>query len=286
MHNLHTTSATIATLEELARQHYVDQIILLATYFPLKGTGVHNFDLLQRIEGHPLFRMFGSLDVMNNLEAGLDELEKLAEGKKIIGIKLYPGYQGFEPSEPRLEPVYALAEKYHLPVMLHGGELHHSCPPERQASASRPCGCATVCKLPEYSDMAHPRYIEKPARAHPNVKFVVSHLSNPFFGELRRVMTGCPNVFTDISGQFVSGRIGEDTPEYRKHIVAEIKQFLAVPNGYRRVLFATDFPIQSYADSLDLVDRLNLNAVDRENIMSGNALRVLDKTFIPKERNV
>ena len=273
MRNLHVTSASIASLEMEAQKYGITNVILLATYFPLKGTGVHNLDLLERIKGHKLFRMFGSLDVMNNLDFGIVDLETLAREKKIAGIKLYPGYQCFEPSEPRLEGVYELAEKYHLPVMLHGGELHHCCPKTIRETPARPCGLAS-CTIKEYENLARPQFVEKPARDYPNIKFVVSHLANPYFSELRGVMKRCPNVFTDISGQFVSGT-SEDTEEYRQLVVSEIQQFLLCPNGHERVMFATDFPIQSYKDSLDLVARLKLSKSQTENILSRNAISVL-----------
>ena len=276
MRDLYVTSASIDSLENEARLYGISNIFLVATYFPLKSTGVHNFDLLKRIEGHPLFQMFGSLDVMNNFDSGLAELELLAQEAKIAGIKLYPGYQGFEPSERRLNGVYALAEKYHLPIMLHGGELHHCCPPVVIEIGPRPCGLP-VCKIKEYEDYCRPQYIEKPARDYPSVKFVVSHLANPYFSELRAVMKRCPNVFTDISGQFVSGS-SEDTEEYRRFIVSEIRQFLLCPSGHERVIFATDFPIQSYEDSLDLVERLQLSNQQLKNILVLNAMRVLDQT--------
>lgn len=273
MRDLHVTSASIAFLENEAQRHGISRIFLMATYFPIKNTGVHNFELLKRIEGHSLFRIFGSLDVMNNLDSGLAELELLTQWSKIAGIKLYPGYQGFEPSEKRLDKVYALAEKYRLPIMLHGGELHECCPPAIIETGPRPCGLP-ACKLRDYEDQSRPQHIERPARDFPNVKFVVSHLSNPYFSELREVMKRCPNVFTDISGQFVSGS-SEDTEEYRQFIVSEIQQFLSIPGGYERVLFATDFPIQSYADSLDLVARLQLSDKELKNVLALNALRVL-----------
>jgi predicted TIM-barrel fold metal-dependent hydrolase len=263
MRDLHVTSATIETIEGFAKQYGVSLVVLLATYFPHKKSGVHNYDMLERIKGHPLFKMFGSLDVLNHLDAGIIELETLAKEEKISGIKLYPGYQGFEPSEERLWPIYKLAEKFRLPVMLHGGDMHQ-CDKSLQ-------------------HLAHPRYIEKPARDFPEVKFVVSHLSNPYFAGLQKVMNRCPNVYTDISGQFGSGS-AKDTKSYRRFIVSKIKQFLKVTNGYERVMFATDFPIQSYKDSLDLVLRLKLSDPELEQILGQNALRVLDKTFIPNQR--
>jgi len=280
MRNLHTASASIATLEETARRYGISTIVLLATYFPLKGTGVKNHDLLERVAGNPLFLVFGSLDVMNDLSGGITELEKLAKEKKISGIKLYPGYQGFRPNDERLNGVYALADQYNLPVMFHGGELHHCCPPNKRLKGPRPCGFAS-CKLDNYLDLAHPRFVERPAREYPRVKFVVSHLANPHFSELRGVMTRCPNIWTDISGQFISGNPDDDKPEYREQIVYEIREFLKCPNGGKRVMFATDFPIQSYADSLELVRRLNLPEHELENIFANNAHCVLNQDHRP-----
>ncbi len=279
MKNLHIASASIETIEAEARQYGITHVVLLATYFPLKGSGVHNYDLLKRIGGRPLFKMFGSLDVMNNLDGGLSELAALARDNRISGIKLYPGYQGFEPGDRRLEGVYALAEEHNLPVMFHGGELHLCCSPTIKKYGPRPCGFG-ACKLEEYANLAHPSYVEKPAREHPRLKFVVSHLANPHFADLRAVMRRCPNVWTDISGQFVSGS-SEDTPEYRAAIVAEIKQFLALPRGAERVAFATDFPIQGYKDSLDLARRLELTPNERSNVMVANAVRIMNRQYQP-----
>lgn len=276
MRNLHVTSASIDTLEKEAQKYGISRIYLLATYFPLKGTGVHNLDLQQRIEGHPLFGMFGSLDVMNNLESGITELEMLGRDSIISGIKLYCGYQGFEPSERRLDGVYDIAEKYNLPIMLHGGELHECCPTASDVNSSKPCNL-NICRLPDWQDLSRPKYVEKPAKAHPNINFIVSHLANPYFSELRDVMKSCPNVSTDISGQFVSGT-HEDTIDYRKLLISEIHNFLSTPNGYERVMFASDFPIQSYKDTFELIDGLGLSNEVLNNILFQNALNILGRT--------
>lgn len=273
LRDLHTASANIETLYSEARRFGIGTIVLMATYFPLKGTGVHNLDLLDRIRGKPLFKAFGSLDVTKDVGAGLDELLYLALRGEIAGIKLYPGYQGFEPGDSRLYEIYDLAECLNLPVMFHGGELHHCCPPDRRLTPF-PCGL-DHCRLDDLQELARPCHVRKVARDFPSVKFVVSHLANPYFGELRDVMGECPNVFTDISGQFVSGS-DEDTEDYRQMIVLEILKFLALPGGADRIMFGTDFPIQSYGDSIDLVNRLDLSSENREKIFHLNAEFVLD----------
>lgn len=100
----------------------------MATYFPFKRGGPYNAELLRRIEGRPLFRMFLSLDAMNNLDHGASELVELVNHRQVAGIKLYPDYQDFRLSNPRVFPVYELAEKNNLPTAIHTGELHHYCP--------------------------------------------------------------------------------------------------------------------------------------------------------------
>lgn len=273
--HMHTKSATIADLEELALKHGIIKIVLMATYFPFKKTGLKNHILLCRIEDKNLFSAMGSLDVMNNFTQGLAELTKLCEEQKIVGIKLYPGYQRFDPSDPAIFPIYELAQQYNLPVMFHGGELYGCCRSEERQGENLKCG-ATLCPLFQLQHLSHPMAMRGAFEAFPKVKFIVSHLANPYFDELRRVMIDFKNVFTDISGQFVSGG-KEDTKEYRLEILDEIRKFLDLPDGERRVMFGTDYPIQSYEDSLDLVKRLKLSAITERRLLFKNALFVLNQ---------
>src|SRR3989339_1117220 len=139
MWGLHTDDASIEKLKAEAWRMGVSRTVLLATYFPFKGTGLSNVELLRRIQGEELFLAFGSLDVMNYLDEGVAELEQLAFNRLIRGIKLYPGYQVFNPSDINLDDVYDLAQMFDLPVMFHGGELHHCCPSEQRAAGGFKC---------------------------------------------------------------------------------------------------------------------------------------------------
>ncbi len=272
MWGLHVESATIRDLEQWAERFGVTKIVLMATYFPYKSSGLSNHDLLDRIRGNDLFLMFGSLDVMNSLQRGLVELDGLARMGLIAGIKLYPGYQNFNPSDEKVFVIYELARKYHLPVMFHTGELHHCCPRgERHNGGGR---CGEVCWIDNLGYLAEPQSIQRAAEVYPDVTFVFSHLGNPFFQQCRQVMRQCPNVYTDISGQFVSGT-EEDTPEYREELGNELQRFMQLPGAADRIMFATDFPIQSYQDSVDLVGLMNLSEADHQKVMYQNAANLL-----------
>ncbi|MCX6744923.1 MAG: amidohydrolase family protein [Candidatus Parcubacteria bacterium] len=272
---LHTQTATISDLVKLAAKHDLKKIVLLATYFPFKGSGLKNQELLDRISGNPLFCMFASLDVQNNFEQGLQELRELAKQGKICGIKLYPGYQVFSPSDPKVFPVYQLAREFALPVMFHGGELHHCCQEEDRKQGRFRCGQA--CKIDQLGHLAQPESFVGAIKNFPTVNFIISHLANPYFEELRQIMSLYPNVYTDISGQFISAT-SEAYPEYQQLIISEIRKFLEMPQGIYRVMFGTDFPIQSHEDSVSLIESLNLSADDAEKIYFSNAAKLLKLT--------
>ena len=273
MKGLHTVRADLEALRLAAEEFGIDKICLMATYFPLKHSGLHNEELIRRIGDDPLFSCFGSLNMeAEDLSEGIRELEDFADKGLISGIKLYPGYQNILLSEKYFDRVYEIAQAFDLPVACHMGELHHCCP---RGAENHRCGKSN-CPLDERGDLAHPRKIADAAARFPKVKFVASHLANPYFRELRVAMRRYPNIYTDISGQFISGS-DEDTPEYREFLIGEIKDFLLIDGGIDRVMFATDFPIQSYADSLKLVKDLGLNERDEEKILSGNALKIIPK---------
>ncbi|MFA6525816.1 MAG: amidohydrolase family protein [Candidatus Buchananbacteria bacterium] len=272
MKGLHTADADLDDLREYAKMYYIKVIVLMATYFPLKGTGLSNLDLHERIMGDSLFRMFGSLDLSADKPSTF-ELEVMADAGSLSGFKLYPGYQKFELDCRAVGRICRLAQEYDLPIAMHLGELYHCCPKDVRVIGQGRCG-RPLCPLDERAHLANPERLRLLALRYPEVNFIACHLANPYFDILRQVMIDCPNVMTDISGQFVSGS-SEDTPEYRKFITSQIKQFIELPNGIDRIMFATDFPIQSYRDTLEIVASLNLSPDDENKILGGNAQRLL-----------
>lgn len=274
LRDLHTNTATLSDLEQEAKRFQVSKIVLMATYFPLKGTGLHNQTLLDRIKEKPLFLAFGSLDVQNDFTDGLNELDKLARESRIGGIKLYPGYQDFDPSDKKVFDIYSLAQNWNLPVVFHAGELHGCCSRKLREKGKFACR-KDFCQLEKLQYLAHPYRFSQAIYRFPKVKFVISHLANPYFEELRNLMFFARNVFTDISGQFVS-ESDEDNEGYREEISMEIRKFLTLPEGKSRVMFATDYPIQSYKGTFDLVTRLGLSNGDLELLLAKNAENVLD----------
>ena len=273
LYGLHTADASLNYLRREAKNYDVKKIYLMATYFPLKKSGLPNRVLLERIKGDNLFGCFGSLDMENNFLAGLAELTELAQAELISGIKLYPGYQNVDLSDPAFSPIFELAEKYQLPVACHLGELHHCCPKKNRDNGIYRCGY-NRCVLEERGALSKPSCLNVVAHRFPKVNFIACHLGNPFFSSLQNSMSISPNIYTDISGQFLSGT-SEDSFAYRELLLKEINRFLSL-HGPDRLLFGTDFPIQSYADSLFLVKRLKLTPAITKKILFENAEKLLN----------
>lgn len=279
LRDLHVTSATMDDLRALAKRHNIDKMVLLATYFPLKRRGgTNNKQLIEEVNGDPLFLPFGSLNVENNVADGVAELADLAQTGQISGIKLYPGYQNFAPEDPKVFPVYELAQSYNLPVIIHTGLLHECCKKQERESGIYNCGYGYCPLFTERLSLARPKSLIGALKMFPRVKFVLAHLAKPYHKELRDVMRRFRNTFTDISGQFNSGA-SYATEKFIDNVVREANLFIKeVPDGEDRFLFASDFPIQSYADTFSLIERLDVSDKVREKIFSENAKFVLDKT--------
>lgn len=256
---LYTESATVETIEQEMAKNNVGTSVLMATYFPLKGTGVHNSDLVERIRGHPKLKMFGSLDMTADIDSGIYELRSLALEKKIIGIKLYPGYQDFSLSGKNAFKVYELASEFQLPVAIHTGDLHSSSVEEK-------------VKLNGQRHLAYPSELRPVANAFRNLNFIAAHLSNPRFDMLFDLMSRCGNVYTDISGQLKTNS-EEDTPYYRDFISRQLQRF--IDHYPDRICFASDFPIQSLKTSLELVSEIKFNG-NEDLFYCKNAKRIME----------
>jgi len=267
---LHVERADIEDLRAIAKKYHVARMVVLATYFPFKGRGLSNRELLKRIAGDDLFVPFGSLDAMNNLQAGADELYRLAYLKLIAGLKLYPGYQKFNLED--LHPVCEIAAEFNLPIMMHTGSLHHCCPrSDREAGKFR---CGPSCPLDSLGYLSNPLTLSVLPNHYPDVKFIFSHMGCPHYDDMVTVMRNCPNVYTDISGQFTSGG-PYDNPKSYAEVKDTMKKIIALPNGINRLLFGTDFPIQSYDSTIAMLRSLELSSEQEMMIRVRNAAKLL-----------
>lgn len=254
-------SAWFDVIRDRMDKYGIDKTVLLASYFPHKGSGISNYRLLKWIDMYDphrkRFLMFASLDAGNYLHMGLNEINELASGGLIHGIKVYTCYQDIKIMSLGFYSIMKLAHKYKLPVMFHTG-VSYAC--RRKYGKNSP---STLYSAKDFSNLA---------AMYPDVNIILSHMSKPFFDEIVDVCRACPNVYTDMSGLLDSLYEENEIPT----CVGEIKKFIDTV-GAEKLLFGTDFPVQTHAHSVKFVEDATIGMADsvREAIYHGNATKVL-----------
>lgn len=187
---------------------------------------------------------------------GVEEVRRavglFAEVPDLIALKLYPGYRHFYPNDARLEPLYEFAERRGLPVMIHQGDTLD------------PNGLVKF---------ARPLEVDEVAVRWRGVRFVLCHLGNPWVEEAAEVVYKNENVYTDTSGLIWSPR----SPYYRRmfeRAQRRLTNLIVSVGGPERVLYGSDWPLESIAVAREMVDGLDLPEPDREMILGGNARRL------------
>jgi predicted TIM-barrel fold metal-dependent hydrolase len=186
----------------------------------------------------------------NELHAGREELQ-------LRGIKLLPMYANFYPQDSRLDPLWSYAAKYDLPVLLHTGTTF-------------------VSKAP--IDCTLPRHLDEVARRFPEVKIILAHLGHPYEGETVAVIRKHPNLYADVSALFYR-------PWQLFHSLMLVHEY----NVWEKLLFGTDFPVTTVAETVaglrslcDVkIDRFSLPSEKIEELIHRDALGLLGLSLTP-----
>lgn len=206
-------------------------------------------EVIEAIGDAPDLGVVAGISYLNYKERDLRELaDDLREGR-VKGLKLYPGYEPFYPHDKRLQVVYDLAEEFGVPVMIHSGDTYS------------PKG-----KL----KYAHPLEIDEVAVDHPNVKFVICHLGNPWLTDAMEVVYKNANVYADISGLM----LGEFSQAFEDYMSDEIEDVITYAGEPEKFLFGTDWPICSMKSYVEFASRLQISERDRKLLLSENSQRL------------
>jgi uncharacterized protein len=170
----------------------------------------------------------------------------------LAAIKLFPGYQAFYPHDPVLAPVYEYASRRHIPVLLHQGD---TLAPEGRIKYARPIE------------------VDEVAVQYRNVRFVLCHLGNPWVEETAEIVYKNANVYTDTSGLLAHPM----TPHFDRMVVRArtvLQTVVDTIGSTERILYGSDWPLESLGTAVSLVDALELPPSDRAAILGGNAFRL------------
>jgi len=193
-----------------------------------------------------------TLDPTRGSSAVAEDLRAIAAEPELAGIKLFPGYLSFYPTDPRLAPVYELAREKELPVLFHQGDTLEG---------------RGLLKF------ARPIEVDEVAGRYRDVRFVLCHLGNPWVEEAAEIVYKNPNVYAD-----TSGLLGPPSAPYFARAVdlcrERIMEAILTVGSPDRFLYGSDWPLEELGTAVDLIERLDLPERDRTAILGGNARRV------------
>ena len=183
----------------------------------------------------------------------LDEIEHLITGcGLVVGMKIYAGYYHVDITDIVYEPVYELAKKHDVAIVIHTGDT--------------------------YSDRgllkyAHPLCIDELAVAHPGMRIVACHMGVPWVFDACEVAAKNRDVYLDMSGML----IGDDEYIQRQAanplLLDRYRQALVYLDNYDKILFGTDWPLVPMGTYINFCKQL-IPSDAHEKVFSQNAIKV------------
>lgn len=242
---LESLSTDLEKLQTVMRRNRVDSALVLTSYKVVPGRPSARA-VVEATRHLPHIHVVAGISWATFGAPDLVELRSLLEAGSIKALKLYPGYEPFYPSDPKLTPAYLLAEEFDVPVMIHTGDTY------------APTGKVKY---------AHPLHVDEVAVDFPRVKFLICHLGNPWFRDCMEVVYKNENVYTDISGL----TLGQFTDRFEAYMRQQLKEMILWGVNPNRVLYGTDWPLASMESYLAFMDELKLPARDKDLMFFENA---------------
>jgi uncharacterized protein len=229
----------------------VDRVVVCGGRALRAGLAVPNDFVLRFAEARaPRCCAFLSVDPCE--EGFMDEFDRCLKAG-FLGVKLLPTYAGFDPRDARLDPLYAACERRRLPVLFHMGTTFIRRAPLR---------------------FAQPALLEETAEKFPELRMVIAHFGHPWEHETAVLIRKQPNIFTDLSALY-----------YRPWQLFNSLMLMQEYGVMRKVLFGTDWPFTTPADTVDGLRRIarfgegtnfpRLDPAPIEEIFSRDSLRLL-----------
>ena len=237
-------------LLETMERHGVASALLLSP--PVgKGVPLANVEVVKLCERSrdALFPVF----TVEPKDAAVKEALRLADGQRgfVKGFKIWLGYRKVFARDEVFRPLYDYAEEHKLPVLFHTGD-----------TASSTGSLAH----------AHPLTLDEVANEREDLRIVICHVGNPWILDTAELLYKHTNVYADISGLVVGG--GGYSREYMRMLADRIGDAVYYAGGAEKLIFGTDYPVETHEDGLALVSMLRVTRADKEKILWRNASRL------------
>ncbi|MEM0074868.1 MAG: amidohydrolase family protein [Conexivisphaerales archaeon] len=237
-------------LIDLMKENDIESGLLLSPTLA-NGIPVPNeriIELCKRSNG----RLFPVLTVEPSKTSVSESLQMVEKNKGMIkGFKIRLGYRSVYPYDPVFYPLYEYAQMTSLPVMYHTGDT----------------------AVPNASLLhAHPINIDRVANQWDELKMIICHFGNPWFMDTAEIVYKHQNVYADISGLFLRG--AKYSSKYMGYLAEMISNAIYHIGNVDKILFGTDYPVETYSDAIAFVRMLDIDEEDREKIFYYNAKKL------------
>jgi predicted TIM-barrel fold metal-dependent hydrolase len=248
--------ACLDKLSESMSANNVDYSLVLTSY-KVNEHRPSTSKVVEAISGRNNLGVVAGISYLNFKQRDLQEINDYLATGLIKGLKLYPGYEPFYPSDIRLKVIYDMAMEYDVPVMFHSGDTYS------------PTGRIKF---------SHPIHIDDVAVDYPDMKIVICHLGNPWIKDCMEVVYKNKNVFTDLSGLV----LGDFSEKFERFMKREVEEMIIYAGNPRYLLYGTDWPISTMKSYLSFMKQLDLPDDRKELIMWKNAAELfkIDVTMI------
>lgn len=261
-----TTTNSWADYDQAMADCDVSVVFNIAVDDPLASTGL-DYDPAATNEATLAFtrdapdRRVGFMSVDPKWPGVLEEMDRWHEAG-LVGIKLGPNYQEFDPLSEQARAVYAHAERLGLPILFHAGAS-----PIRHAPLR----------------YTYPLVTDEVALEFPELRIVMAHMGHPWGRETVVTIRKHPHVYADVSSVYL-----------RPWVCYESLLAASEWGCLHKLLLGSDFPIANTGEAIaglrrvnDIVEgtnlpKISLEAVDR--IVHADALGALGLTDVVKRR--
>ncbi len=185
----------------------------------------------------PLFSCVGinPEDLKTDPQRAVDCYAKAAELPRVVGFKLYPGYQPIYPHDPAFYPLFDLAAQLDLPVVIHTGDT---------------AGGHGMLRY------AHPLEVDVAATRFPATRFVIAHFGNPWLADAMEVARKNPGVYIDVSGlavgQFKLCEFWQQYSDFFKYA----RMWMRSLGDFGKLMYGSDWPLVHMEDYISLMMRV------------------------------
>ena len=249
--NIHKNGT--APLEHIFNQMHcagLDRLTLLPQdYTSTVGCVVSNEEIRQLVDAAPdKFIGFAGVDPLD--PEAPDTLQDAFTRLNLKGLNLHTGRHHLLPSDPRMEPIYEICERYHKPIMFHAGL---SWEPDTQTSYCTPLAFEIV------------------AEKHPKLKICMGHFGWPWVRETAMLMLKYPNVYADTGALYFDNAREFYTQTFTRDIpITWIDRSLR-----HQVMFGSNNPRFEQIRMAQAIGELGFRDSTLELIRGGNALEFI-----------